>query len=301
MIGVATCTRLDLIDLLGAEFARQAPDLTLLRPDQVTDPAAVSFVFTFIPDDDAFTPYPNLRAVFSAGAGMDAILACPSLPPDVPVMRVEDPDQASQMAGFAAFHVVWHHRDMGRYLASQARGEWAQRIRDLSPKRCRVGVMGFGPMGRAVARGLVALGYPVAAYARRMPDPPEPGVTHYTEAALEPFLAGSNILINVLPLTPETQGLIDADFLARLPQGAALIHLGRGGQVDEGALIDALDSGQLSGASLDVFATEPLPPGDPLWSHPRVVITPHVACIPEAAAVVHSVISRLPAEEKSPQ
>ncbi|MDQ2093058.1 2-hydroxyacid dehydrogenase [Rhodalgimonas zhirmunskyi] len=289
MIGVACCDRIELPGHLGPYFERLAPELDLRRPEEIDRPEEVSYMITFAPAPDAFVPYPNLRAVYSIGAGTDAILDCPSLPEGLPVYRVEDPDQAIQMAGFAAFHVLWHHRNMGQYLENRKTGHWARSITGLSPQARRIGVMGFGHMGRAVARGLVALGYPVAGYSRRMPTPVEPGVTHYTEDDLDAFLAQSDILINVLPLTPTTQGLIDEEMLAKLPEGAALIHLGRGGQVDEAAMTAALDRGQLSGASLDVFETEPLPPGHPLWTHPKVFVTPHVACIPEPQAVVLSI------------
>lgn len=248
---------------------------------------------TFRPPPDAFRPYPNLRAAFSIGAGTDGILSCPSLPKGLPIFRVEDPDQALQMAGFAAFHVLWHHRNMAAWMEARTARQWERQVTGLSPQNRRIGVLGFGHMGRAVARGLAALGYPVASYSRSLPEPPEPGVTPYTSGALDAFLGQSDILINVLPLTPETQGIIDAGALSRLPEGAALIHLGRGGQVVEGALLEALDSGHLSGASLDVFETEPLPPDNPLWSHPKVLVTPHVASISEPQAVVLSIRRQL--------
>ena len=289
MIGVACCTLLDLPGHFGLHFTALAPELDLRRPDQIDRPEEVSFMVTFAPAPDAFARYPNLRAVYSVGAGMDAIQACPSLPPGLPVHRVEDPDQACQMAGFAAFHVVWHHRNMGAYLDDQETGSWRRQVTGLSPRARRVGVLGFGHMGRAVARALLALGYPVAGYARSVPQPPENGVTHYHGGGFDDFLGQSDILINVLPLTPQTRGLLGAETLAKLPEGAALIHLGRGGQVDEAALIAALDRGHLSGASLDVFDTEPLPPEHPLWSHPKVFVTPHVASICEPQAVVLSI------------
>lgn len=285
---LATCTVLDLPALFGPVFARDLPQVSLLAPDQIDDPTSIEIALSWKPAPDAFARYPNLRAVFSVAAGVDAIRDCPSLP-DVPVYRVEDPDQALQMAGFAAFHTLWHHRRMGEHLAAQRRGEWVREIRDLSPKGRRVGVMGFGLMGRAIAAGLSSLGYPVTTLSRRLPAHPLPGITHLTSGDLPAFLAGTDILINVLPLTPETVGLLDRRCFAALPAGAALIQLGRGPQLVEPDLIAALDSGHLSGASLDVFATEPLPPDSPLWHHPRVVITPHVASTPRPEAIVASV------------
>ncbi|MGI3167789.1 2-hydroxyacid dehydrogenase [Pseudooceanicola sp. C21-150M6] len=288
VIGVATCSALDLKRLFSKSFAEHAPEITLLGPEEVTDPAAVQFALTFKPAADAFTAYPNLRAVFSAGAGVDGIEHCPSLP-DVPLYRVEDPDQALQMAGFAVFHVLWHHRQMAEAVRAQARHDWARRITGLSPTLRRVGIMGYGHMGRAIGKALADLGYPVTTLSRRPPEPGDARMVHMLTADLDAFLSQQDIVINVLPLTPETQGLLDAGFFAKLPQGAALIQLGRGAHLVEGDLLAALDSGHLSGASLDVFAVEPLPKDSPLWDHPGVLVTPHVASIPQHRAVVATV------------
>ncbi|MGR3568736.1 MAG: 2-hydroxyacid dehydrogenase [Pseudooceanicola nanhaiensis] len=293
MIGVATCSRLDIMALFGPVFARIAPGIELRPPGEVTRPEEVDFVLTFLPDAEAFRPYPALRAIFSVGAGTDAILACPSRPDGVPVFRVEEPDQAQQMAGFAAFHVLWHHRGMAHYVACQRKAHWQRNLGGFTPRARRIGILGMGHMGQGIARGLLALGYPVAGYARRPPAAPIEGVAYFAEAARDDFLARTDILINVLPLTPETEGLIDAAFLAKLPAGAALIHLGRGGHLDEDALLSALESGHLSGASLDVFRTEPLPRDHPFWSHPRILVTPHVASVPEFEDVARSVRDRL--------
>ena len=287
-IGVATCSVLDMPRFFARPFADLAPEIDLISPEDVMDPAAVDFVLTFKPADDAFTPYPNLRAVFSVGAGTDAIQSCPSLP-DVPVFRVEDPDQALQMAGFAAFHVVWHHRRMGDFLTAQDRHEWARRVGDQSPTLRRIGVMGFGIMGRAIAQALVALGYPVTVLSRSLPTDPLDGAAHMTTDDLDGFLAGTDILINVLPLTDATVGILNAETFAKLPEGAALIQIGRGAQLVEADLLQALDSGQLSGASLDVFDTEPLPADSTLWDHPALFLTPHVASTPRNSAVVENV------------
>lgn len=289
MIGVLSCSRLDLRGIYGPHFEALAPELDLRLPDEIDRPEDVSFMVTFIPADDAFVAYPNLQAVYSIGAGVDAIMSCPSLPPGLPVHRVEDPDQARQMAGFATFHVLWHHRNMGNYLANQKAAHWERHLTGLSPRARRIGVAGFGHMGRAVATALVALGYPVASYSRSRPQPAEDGVTHYTAGAFDDFLAQSDILINVLPLTEQTKGLFGTKTLSKLPKGAALIHLGRGGQVDEAALMAALDRGHLSGASLDVFDSEPLPPEHPIWTHPKVFVTPHVASICEPQTTVLSI------------
>ncbi|QOL80391.1 2-hydroxyacid dehydrogenase [Pseudooceanicola spongiae] len=290
--GVATCTVLDMMTFFARPFAELAPEIDLITPEQVTDATKVDFVLTFKPADDAFSPYPNLRAVFSVGAGVDGIVGCPSLP-DVPLFRVEDPDQALQMAGFAAFHVLWHHRRMGDFLAAQSQHDWARRVGDQSPTLRRIGVLGFGMMGRAIAKALIALGYPVTVVSRSRPDHPLPRAVHMTVDAIDEVLAQTDILINVLPLTPATNGFLNAATFAKLPKGAALIHIGRGAHLVEDDLLAALESGHLSGASLDVFETEPLARDSSLWDHPGLFLTPHVASTPRHSSVVENVQRRL--------
>ncbi|MBE3639617.1 2-hydroxyacid dehydrogenase [Mangrovicoccus algicola] len=282
MIGVVDNLGFDILAHHGAAFRECAPELELLRPGEVTDPAAVEFVLTFRPPDDCFARYPNLRAAVSPAAGMDGILACPSLPPGLPVLRVEDPDQARQMAGFAVFHVLWHHRRIDLHLEDQRAERWNRPAHGRSPQSRRIGIMGHGNMGRAIAQALAGLGYPVRVLARR-PAEAAPGVEIMLDR--DAFLSGTDILINVLPLTAETRGVIDAALLARLPEGAALIQIGRGEQLVEADLLAALDGGRLAGASLDVFAVEPLPAGHPFWRHPRVLVTPHTASAPESRNV----------------
>ena len=288
-VGVASCSYVDVFLHFGDAFAEYAPELTILPEEQIDDPEDVRFIVTFKPDDGLFDRFPNVDAVFSLGAGVDAILSCASLPEGLPVFRVNDSAQAAQMAGFATFHVLWHHRGMGRYLTNQAQCVWDRPRDSRSPDIVRVGVMGFGQMGRAIAANLVHLGYDVACWSRRLPDAPEPGVTHFDFDQRNAFLKDCQILINVLPLTAQMTGILNADLFAQLPKGASLIQLGRGQHLVDQDLLDALDSGHLSGASLDVFNTEPLPEDHPYWPHPNVVVTPHTACAPEVRTVVRSV------------
>lgn len=290
MEGVYLCTALDLPALFGAAAGRHA-DIRLRLPDEIDDPASIDFALAWQPADDAFAPYPNLRLVQSIAAGTDGILACPGLPPGIPVSRVRDDDQVAVMAGFAVWHVVWHHRSMRRYLQSEAAGKWQRfSFRTLrAPRTVTVGVLGFGAMGAAIAKGVAALGFPVVVAARRERDAPAPGIEIVTGAdAARQVAARADILINVLPLTDETRGLLNADFLGAMPEGAALIHLGRGEHLDEAALLAALDAGHLSGASLDVFTAEPLPESHPFWSDPRILVTPHEAAVTAAGGTIGS-------------
>lgn len=283
--GVFLCDTLDLAALFAPAFAHLP--VRMYRPNEVPDPARIRLAVAYRPGAAAFADFPRLEMVQSIAAGVDAILANPSLATGVPVARVRDPEQAAMMAGFAAWHIVWHHRNMGHYLRAAARAEWDRiTLSGLAgPSATRVGVLGYGAMGRAVADAAAQLGFATRA-ASRNPHPVRPGVSLVSGHDAPCRLAEeSDILINLLPLTSETRGLIDADFLAAMPQGAALIQLGRGEQLDEQALIAALDRGHLSGASLDVFQTEPLPLESPLWRHPKVVVTPHEASVLPATAV----------------
>lgn len=292
--GVYLCEALDLEALFAPSLAR-LPGVRMYRPDAVPDGADIRLAVAYRPARAAFRPFPGLQLIQSIAAGVDGILGNPSLPAGVPVARVRDPGQAAIMAGFAAWHVVWHHRTMGHYLRAARDGRW-DRISFANlkaPGDTVVGVLGFGNMGRAVAQGVAGLGFDVRAATL---TPREAGGTIGLITgpdAPRRLARDCDIVINLLPLTPQTRGLIDADFLAAMAPGAALIQLGRGEQLDEAALLDALDRGHLSGASLDVFATEPLPAGHPFWTHPKVVVTPHEASVLPASAVVQALCASL--------
>lgn len=285
--GVYLCDILDLESLFSSSLA-EVPGLRMYRPDQVPDGSDIRVAVAYRPDRQAFRPFPGLEMVQCIAAGVDGILGNPSLPKGVAVARVRDPEQAAIMAGFAVWHVIWHHRNMGHYLKAAQESRW-DRISFAglkAPSATVVGVMGYGTMGRAVADAVAQLGFDVRA--ATLTDRRDTGTVRMVTGPDAPqrLAAQCDILINLLPLTAETEGLIDASFLAAMPQGSALIQLGRGEHLDEDALLQALNSGHLSGASLDVFATEPLPADHPFWRHPRVVVTPHEASVLPASAVV---------------
>lgn len=300
---VAATETLDLVylcDALNLEriFApalQSVPAVRLLRPDQVTDPARVAVALSYRPAPGSFARYPNLRLVQCIAAGVDGILSDPSLPPDVLVARVHDSDQAQTMAGFAAWQVVWHHRRMGRFLENARAAHWHRdSITWLRPPRdVVVGILGYGTMGRAVARAIATLGFDTRA-ACTSPRPADPGVTLVTgPTATAELAAQSDILINLLPLTPQTEGFLNAAFFTRMPRGAVLIQLGRGEHLVEDDLLAALDGGQLSAASLDVFRREPLPRDHPFWQRPEITITPHEASLLPATAVAEALAASL--------
>lgn len=244
--------------------------------------------------------FPNLRFVASAGAGADELLAS-DLPANVAVTRAVDPMQGMRMAQYVAMMLLAWHRDLARYRAQQQSAQWERQLPEPE-ERWTVGLMGYGLLGRAVAATLRGLGYPVRAWTRT----PHAGPTATAFAAadgvpaffaggdaLPAFLAGTRVLVCLLPLTAVTRGLIDDGVLNALPRDAYLINVSRGAVLDEPALLRALDSGHLAGAALDTFVQEPLPPDSPLWTHPRVIATPHIAAAPRADYTVRQLLANL--------
>lgn len=290
--GVYLSTTLDLENLYSGVLANADRPIRLRRPEEVENPEKVRFALCWYPAAQSFDAYPNLKLASSIAAGVDHIVNCPSLPTDAIVTRVRDEHQASLMAAFAAWHVVWHHRSMGFHLASQARGEWARRDFDevTPPPSYTVGILGYGLMGQAIARAVAAMGFPVVAAARSMRDAGMGGVDLETGPdAVMRTASRSNVLINVLPLTRDTHDILNADLFAAMPRGSALIQLGRGEHMVDADLDAALESGQIAGASLDVFRQEPLPKDHHWWRDPRIVITPHQASDCSRATVVEQV------------
>jgi glyoxylate/hydroxypyruvate reductase A len=271
-----------------AAFEQATPHIRLALPQDVADPEAIAFALAWDPGAEDFRPYPNLRLVSSIAAGVNGILASASLPGDVPLMRIAGESQAQMMAGFVTWHVLWHHRRFGDYFAHQRQAHW-ERLPKRDASEVRVGLLGAGKMGGAVARALKALDYDVAIYSRSGRNLPE-GVAGFSgDGGLDRLAARSEILINLLPLTPETRGILNAELFARMPEGAVLIHVGRGEHLIEADLFAALDGGRLSAASLDVFAIEPLPQDHPFWNHEKIVVTPHDACDSTPTQVAHEV------------
>jgi len=284
----------------AAELRRALPGhhLCLARgelPDDAIDAALVAN-----PPPGALQGLPRLRLIQSLWAGVDRLLADATLPPGVPIARMVDPAMNEAMAETALWATLALQRGFFGYQRQQRDGVWqqqAQRRADEVP----VAVLGHGQMGRAVVRRLLQQGYPVTAWQRRAPgaEPLPPGlVLRSGPEALPAVLAGAQVLVNLLPLTPDTRGLLDARRLAGLPRGAGLVNLARGAHVVDADLLAALDTGQVGHAVLDVFHSEPLPAGHPYWAHPRVTVLPHAAALTDprsAAAVVARNIAALAA------
>lgn len=265
-------------------LARRLPDLTVQTWAPGDGPCSADYLAVWKPPAGMLARFPSLKGVFALGAGVDALLADPDLPADLAVVRLVDAGMAAQMTEYCLYGVLHFHRDFDAYAARQRRGEWRASPPPDKAER-KVGILGLGVMGRAVAAALTGLGFPVLGWGRS-PKQIEGVATFHGRDGLAAMLRQSNILICLLPLTAATRHILDRQAFAALPPGAVLINAGRGGHVDEAALLESLNCGHLRGAMLDVFQTEPLPAGHPLWSHPKVILTPHIAAetVPGPAA-----------------
>ncbi len=269
-----------------------------LWPD-IGDPAAVRYAAVWKPPPGVLAALPNLQAIFNLGAGVDALMADPSLP-DVPILRIVDTDLTQRMTEYVVLHVLLHHRRQRAYDAQQRERIWRP-IWQPAASEVRVGVMGLGVLGRDAAEVLARIGFRVAGWSRT--PKPVPGIETFAGADdLDAFLARTDILVCLLPLTSETRGILNRGLFAKLARDGALngpflVNAGRGGLQIEADVVEALDAGVLQGATLDVFETEPLPASSPLWSHPRVLITPHVAADSDPRRLVRNVLRQIERHE----
>lgn len=261
----------------------ELPDLDFRDDPTVGDPADVHYALVWKPPAGFFARYPNLKMVTNLGAGVDSLVGRDDLP-DVPITRLSDTGMVALMTSYVMFSVIRYARDIHLFERAQKIRKWHY-VHPRALSAIRVGVLGLGELGAPAARALAGLGFDVRGWSR------SPKTIDGVNCAagmdsLDGFLADTEILVVMLPLTPETRGLLDARRLALLPKGAKLINASRGAVVDEAALIATLTSGQIAEATLDVFTVEPLPPDHVFWGMDNVLITPHLASVtvPEDAA-----------------
>ncbi len=274
-----------------AEFKKALPDLEFRQFPDVGKPADIEFALVWLPDPGFLKTLPSLKAIFSLGAGVDHILVDRDLPEGVPIVRLVDEQLTRQMTEYAVLHALSFHRQAASYEAQQREKRWHEFPQKMTNER-RVGVLGIGEIGGAVARALASLGFDVAGWARS--ERREAGFPVFTgRERLNAFLGRSDIVVCVLPLTPATADILNAQAFAAMPKGGYVINIGRGPHVVEGDLIAALDSGHLAGAALDVFRQEPLPASSPLWTHPQVTVTPHVAAITDPRSALKQVVENI--------
>jgi glyoxylate/hydroxypyruvate reductase len=284
-------------DIWTEAMRRQAPDIDLrVWPDKMGRLEDITYAVAWLPPADVLRSLPNLKVIFSLGAGVDAILKDPTLPEGVPIARVNDPDLTMRMTEYVVLQVLMHHRQQRRLDANQQNKVWDS-FPTHAASALTVGIMGLGVMGTDSASKLAMLGFKVMGWSRS----PKviPGVECFAgQGEFDSFLKRTDILVCLLPHTPETTGLINRDVIAKLsrkgPFGAPiLINAGRGKQQVESDILAALDSGALHSASLDVFETEPLPKDSPFWTHAKVTVTPHVAADSDPATITAYVLSQI--------
>ena len=271
-------------------FLRVCPDRPVaLIPDDAIDAASVRYAAVWKPKSGALGGYPNLQAIFNLGAGVDAVMADKTLP-DVPLVRVAVDDLTGRMTEYIVMHVLMHHRRQGYYAESQRNRVWAPKLQ-WAANALRVGIMGMGVLGRDAAEVLARIGFDVAGWSNSPKS--IPGVTCFAgEPQLGAFLARTDMLVCLLPLTAQTRGILNRRTFLQLARdgrlgGPVIINAGRGGLQVEDDILQSLDDGTLLAATLDVFGTEPLPADSPFWSHPRVTLSPHNAADtdPDASSV----------------
>jgi glyoxylate/hydroxypyruvate reductase len=270
--------------------AEKLPDLELRIWPDAGAPADIKYLAFMAPDFDLLPAFPNLKAMFSRSAGVEAFVDHPKLP-KVPLGKMEPPGGDPMMTEYVVMHVLRFHRDMPGYQMAQANREW-RRTRIVRPEERRVGFLGYGMMAKAPALVLQSLGFPVSAWVRSPRENGEVPIFH-GRGQLEPFLNQTDIAVCLLPLTRETEGIFCSRTFAMMPRGAMLINVGRGKHVVYDDLIRALDSGQLSYAALDALSPEPLPPDSPLWLHPKITVMPHVARRPTVAQLVTEIAANI--------
>lgn len=241
-----------------------------------------------------FATYPRARAVLSLWAGVESILLSPGL--TQPLARLVDDGLSQGMVEWVAAHVLRHHLNTDTDVLCPP-GLWRPRQSRLAPDR-PVTILGLGELGRAVARALIALGFPVSGWSRSPRAVAGLTAGFHGPQGLGPALSGAEILILLLPRTPDTENILNARTLALLPRGAVILNPGRGALIDDAALLAALDSGQIGAATLDVFRTEPLPPDHPYWTHPRVTVTPHIAAFTDPASAARVTAANIARAEK---
>jgi len=272
-------------------LAELLPEYEIRYWPEIGDRSSIHYALVWHPEPGMLATLPNLKMIFGLGAGIDHLLRDPDLARHLPIVRLVDPYMTDAMSEYVALSVLRLHRQDLDYLGQQREAVW----RELEQKNAAerpVGILGFGTLGQDSGRKLRALGFDVAGWSRS--EKSVPGFATFAGAdGLDILQRRSEIVVCLLPLTPETRGILNASSFARMPSGAGLVNAGRGGHLVEADLLAALDSGQVSGAVLDVFDDEPLPPTHPFWRHPRIIVTPHVAAEthpPTAAPLVREAI-----------
>jgi glyoxylate/hydroxypyruvate reductase A len=268
-------------------------------PERVGDPAEIDYACVWNAPHGTLAGFPNLKAIFSLGAGVDDLMSDPDLP-KVPVMRIVDPDLTLRMTEYVVLHVLMYHRRQRLYDKQQRVRMWRDSPQPLA-REVAVGVMGLGVLGRSAVTALQRLGFRVIGWSRTEKN--ISGMETYDgTAGLLPFLQRTEILVCLLPATPATKGILNMAQFSILKRDGALgaaylINAGRGSLQVDADILAALDQGLLAGATLDVFPTEPLPVSSPYWLHPKVTVTPHNAAVSMPHAIVANILRQIDRHE----
>ena len=260
--------------------------------DWVGDTTTPCYAFLWKPEHGLVAKHPNIKVIFYAGAGVDHLLADPTLPDHIPIARLSDDGLKDGMADWVVMNVLMQNRKVPEVMAQQRRKLWLKQPPKL-PQDITVGLMGYGALGKICSERLKPFGYNLITWSRTAKEP-EAGLIHYSsEKEFKEFLSKTDILVSLLPATKDTDDLINIDTIACLPKGASIINAGRGNVLDTSALLIAIENGHIAGASLDVFKTEPLPADDPLWDCEKVIITPHISAETRIETAVDYVLNSI--------
>ena len=263
------------LELLITKLKVSIPDIDVHIWPEVENPEKIEAILTWKPPLGIMEKFPNIKVIISLGAGVEEILRDPNLPHNVPIVRIVEPCVTSRMSEYILLAVLRFHRQGFEYQTFQKSLHWKP-LPLPETNSCNIGILGLGVLGTDAARKLNNLGFPIRGWSRT-PKNIDGIECFYGREQLELCLSKCRMLVCLLPLTPETEGILNREIFSVMPKGSYLINVARGKHLVEKDLLEALDNGQLSGACLDVFSREPLPENHPFWSHPQITITPHIA------------------------
>lgn len=275
------------------QFEKIAPEIPLTIGAMTDRPEEVVCAMVWKQKKGVLSPFKNLKLIFSMGAGVDHIMEDDSIPHHIPICRVIDPQMAFSMSNYILMAVLNHHRSFYDFQRAKQKKQWAQF--EFGEKELKIGVLGTGFLGMDIATKLDALGFSVVGFST---TPKETSFPSYSGTQLDSFLSEINVLICIVPYTPKTQNLLNYSFFQKLKNPTYLINVSRGGVQVEKDILRALDEGLLNGAFLDVFEEEPLPKKSPLWDHPNIQITPHIASLTYPEQSVRQVLDCFERVEK---
>ena len=278
-----------------AAFGRSAPQLAVEVWPDIKKNNEVTCAIVWHHPPGCLQSFPKLKLICSMGAGADHVLSDPNLPAGVPITRVIDQHLAFSMSNYVVAAVLYHHKMYRKFIADKAAARWAPQLPSENP--CTIGILGFGVLGQEAGRKLKTLGFEVVGFSNSRKE--VKGFECFAGMAeLDLFLKKINVMVCLLPATPETRGILSKPVFDRMNRGTYLINAARGAHQVTGDIINAIDSGQLSGAFLDVFENEPLPENHPAWKHPKIMITPHIASITNPETVVPQMLENYQAALK---